>query len=36
MTPFLENLVTEARADYNAGKLETFATVDDLMHSLNK
>ena len=36
MTPLLENLVAEARADYNAGKLETFDTVDDLLHSLNK
>ena len=36
MTPFLENLVKEARTDYEAGKLEVFDTVDDLVASLNK
>lgn len=36
VTPFLENLVKEARADFEAGKLEKFDTVDDLMTSLNK
>jgi addiction module RelB/DinJ family antitoxin len=36
MTPFLENLVKEARADFEAGKLEVFDTADDLIASLNK
>ena len=34
MTPFLENLVNEAREDYKAGKLETFSKVDTLLSSL--
>jgi addiction module RelB/DinJ family antitoxin len=36
MTPFLEGLVKEARANYEAGKLEEFDSVDDLVASLNK
>ncbi len=32
MTPYLEELVKEARADYKAGKLKVF---DDLMADLN-
>jgi addiction module RelB/DinJ family antitoxin len=36
ITPFLEGLVKEARADYEAGKLEEFDSVDDLVASLNK
>lgn len=36
ITPFLENLVKEARSHYEAGKLEEFDTVDDLVASLNK
>ena len=36
MTPFLENLVKEARADYKAGKLKVFDTVDDFLADLNK
>lgn len=36
MTPFLENLVKEARANYEAGELEEFATVEDLVASLHK
>ena len=36
MTPYLENLVKEARADYETGKLEAFDSVDDLMASLNE
>ena len=34
MTPFLENLVKEARADYEDEKLEVFDTADDLIASL--
>ena len=36
ITPFLENLVKEARDDYSAGKLEVFDTIEDLIVSLNK
>lgn len=36
MTPYLEGLVKEARADYEAGKLEEFDSVDDLVSSLNQ
>ena len=36
MTTFLENLVKEARADYEAGQLAEFDSVDDLVTSLNK
>ncbi len=36
MTSHLESLVKEARADYEAGKLEVFDSVDDLIASLNK
>lgn len=36
MTPYLEDLIKEARLDYEAGKLEVFDTVDDLVASLNK
>ena len=36
MTPYLERLVKEAREDYEAGKLEVYDNVDDLMSSLNK
>lgn len=35
MTPFLENLIKEARADYEAGELEVFDTADDLIASLD-
>lgn len=36
MTPFLEALVKEARAEYEAGKLEVYENADDLLASLNK
>ncbi len=36
MTPFLENLVKEARSEHEAGQLEVFENVDDLIASLNK
>lgn len=36
MTPYLESLVKEARRDFEAGKLEEFGSVADLMSSLNK
>lgn len=36
MTPYLEGLIKEARHDYEAGKLEIFDTVDDLIASLDK
>lgn len=36
MTPFLENLVKEARADYEAGKLKVYENADDFIASLNK
>ena len=36
MTPYLENLVEEARADYKAGKLKTFDNIDDFLADLNK
>ena len=36
MTPFLEDLVKEARQDYEAGKLKKFDDVDDFLSSLNK
>jgi addiction module RelB/DinJ family antitoxin len=36
MTPYLENLIKEARADYKAGELEVFDSVDDLMASLDE
>ena len=36
MTPYLEDLVKEARADYKAGETSgPFSTVDDLMKHLN-
>jgi addiction module RelB/DinJ family antitoxin len=35
MTPYLEELVKEARADYKAGKLPVFDNVEDLMADLN-
>ena len=36
MTPFLEALVKEARAEYETGKLKVYENVDDLLASLNK
>ena len=36
MTPYLEEIVKEARADYKAGKLEVFENADDFIASLNK
>ena len=36
MTPYLENLGAEARADYKAGKLKVFDNVDDFLADLNK
>ena len=36
MTPFLENLIKEARTDYEAGKLEVFDNADDFITSLRK
>ncbi len=36
MTPFLESLVKEARAGYEAGKLEVYDNADDFLASLNK
>jgi len=36
MTPYLENLVKEARADFEAGKLKIFDNADDLLADLNK
>lgn len=36
ITPHLEAMVLEARADYEAGKLEAFDNVDDLIASLEK
>ena len=36
MTPLLERAVTEARADYEAGKLQVFDNAEDLIASLNK
>ncbi len=36
MTHFLENLVKEARADYEAGKLKVYENADDFIASLNK
>jgi addiction module RelB/DinJ family antitoxin len=36
MTPYLEDLVAEARADYKAGKLKVFDNVDDFLADLNK
>ncbi len=36
MTPYLEELITEARAEYKAGKTSgPFSTVDELMKHLN-
>ena len=36
MTPYLEELVREARADYKAGKTSgPFSSVDELMKDLN-
>ncbi len=35
MTPYLENLVKEARADYKAGMLEVFDSADDFLADLN-
>ena len=35
MTPYLEELVKEARADYKAGKLKVFDNVDDFLADLN-
>jgi len=36
MTPFLENIVKEARAEYEAGKLDVYENADDFLVSLNK
>ena len=36
MTPYLENLVKEARADFEAGKLKIFDNADDLLADINK
>ncbi len=36
MTPHLEDLVREARADYENGKLEVFDNVNDFLADLNK
>lgn len=36
MTPFLENLVKEARTDYEARKLKVYENADDFIASLNK
>lgn len=36
MTPYLESLIEEARADYEGGKLKTFDNVDDFLADLNK
>jgi addiction module RelB/DinJ family antitoxin len=36
MTPFLESLVKEARAEYEAGKLKVYDNADDFIASLNK
>lgn len=36
MTPYLENLIEKARADYKAGKLRVFDSVDDFLDDLNK
>ena len=36
MTPFLENIVKEARAEYEAGKLKVYENADDFIASLNK
>ena len=36
MTPFLENLVKEARRDCEAGKLKVYENADDFLASLNK
>ena len=35
MTPYLEELVAEARADYKLGKLKVFDNVDDFLADLN-
>lgn len=34
ITPFLENLVREARADYKAGRLKVYENADDFLASL--
>jgi len=36
MTPFLEDIVKEARAEYEAGKLKVYENADDFIASLNK
>jgi len=36
MTPFLEDIVKEARAEYEAGKLRVYENADDFIASLNK
>ena len=36
MTPFLEALVKEARAEYEAGKLKVYDNANDFIASLNK
>jgi addiction module RelB/DinJ family antitoxin len=36
MTPFLETVVKEARADYEAGNLKVYENADDFIASLNK
>ena len=36
MTPFLETVVKEARAEYEAGKLAVYDNADDFIASLNK
>ena len=35
MTPYLEEIVREAREEYKAGKTKSFSNVDDLMKHLN-
>ncbi len=36
MTPYLEEIVREARAEYEAGELEVFDNADEFLASLNK
>ena len=36
MTPHLENLIKEARADHETGKLKVFNNADDFLADLNK
>ena len=35
-TPYLEAIVKEARAEYEAGELEVYENADDFLASLNK